>query len=419
MAKSTIQITVPELAESITEASVESWHAAVGEMVTAGQQLVSIETDKVMLEVPAPENGVLEEILKNVGESVSSGEALANFAVGGEAKVPMAKPAQAPAPAAQPVPVPTPTAAISGEIKASPATRKFALEHGIDLSTIVGSGRKDRITLEDVKAAAKSSSTAVATPAAVPTDVSSPAPAVGLVQQVSGLRTERREKMSKLRTMVATRLLQSQQQAAILTTFNEVDMSEVMQLRRQYRDEFENRYNTKLGFMPFFVKAAVAALQRYPIINAGIDGNEIVHHDYCDISIAVASPRGLVVPVLRSAETLSFANIGAQIDDFSTRAQNGSLSLDELTGGTFTITNGGVFGSMLSTPIINPPQSAILGIHATKQRPVAIDDQVVIRPMNYFALSYDHRLIDGREAVLFLIAIKKALEEPARLMLDL
>ena len=396
-------IKVPELAESISEASIDTWEVKVGDQVKAGQALVGIETDKVLIEIPAPTDGVIASIIKKDGEDVGSEEVIGTIEAGGSA-------AAAPAAAAEPAAAPASAApaASSSEPPVSPAARRLAADSNVDLGKVAGSGKDGRITKADVEqAAGKAPAPAAAPAAAAPAPAAAPA-ALGA----------RREKMSKLRARVAARLLQSQQEAAILTTFNEVDMSAVIGLRQKHRDQFEKVHGVKLGFMSFFVKAATAALQQYPIINAGIDGDDIVHYGSCDIGIAVGSPRGLVVPVLRSAESMGMAKIESSIADFGQRARSGSLGVDELTGGTFTITNGGVFGSMLSTPIINPPQSAILGVHATKERPVAIDGQVVIRPMNYLALSYDHRLIDGREAVLFLVAIKNALEEPARMLLD-
>ena len=395
-------IKVPELAESISEACIDTWEVKVGDQVKAGQGLVGIETDKVLIEIPAPTDGVIASIIKKDGDDVGSEEVIGTIEAGGSAAP--AAPAAAAEPAA--APAPAAPAASASEPPVSPAARRLAADSNVDLGKVAGSGKDGRITKADVeqaagKAPAPAAASAAAAPAAAPA-------ALGA----------RREKMSKLRARVAARLLQSQQEAAILTTFNEVDMSAVIGLRQKHRDQFEKVHGVKLGFMSFFVKAATAALQQYPIINAGIDGDDIVHYGSCDIGIAVGSPRGLVVPVLRSAESMGMATIESSIADFGQRARSGSLGVDELTGGTFTITNGGVFGSMLSTPIINPPQSAILGVHATKERPVAIDGQVVIRPMNYLALSYDHRLIDGREAVLFLVAIKNALEEPARMLLD-
>ena len=400
------EVTVPELAESITEASIDSWHVAIGDKVTAGQEIVSIETDKVMLEVPAQEDGVLAEIIKQQGEDVSSGEVIARIEAGAAEAVAPAQESAASAATEE-----APAAGKADGHKASPAVRKIAAEQGIDLAEVQGTGKDGRIKKTDVIAASAASDASTETK---PQAAKAPAaPAI-----VAGSRNERRERMSKLRAKVAERLLQSQQQAAILTTFNEVDMTEVINLRKRYRDEFEKTHGVKLGFMSFFVKAATAALRQYPVVNAGIDGGEIVYHDYCDIGIAVGSPRGLVVPVLRNAESMGMMTIESSIADFGARAQDGSLGIEELSGGTFTITNGGVFGSMLSTPIINPPQSAILGVHKTSERPHVVDGEIKIRPINFVALSYDHRLIDGRDAVLFLVAIKNFLEQPARLVLE-
>ena len=401
-------VNVPELAESISEASIDAWHVEVGDAVTTGQEIVSIETDKVMLEVPAQEDGVLAEILKHAGDDVASGEVIARIDV---SAVAAAAPADKEPEAAE--------EHAAEDMKASPAVRKIALEQGIDLAQVTGTGKDGRIKKSDVSAAAKDTEAAPAPAVSAAPVAKASAPAKATVPMpVPGSREERRERMSKLRAKVAERLLQSQQQAAILTTFNEVDMTEVIALRSRYRDQFEKKHGIKLGFMSFFVKAAVAALRQYPVVNAAIDGDEVVHHDYCDVGIAVGSPRGLVVPVLRNAEAMSMPQIESGIADYGSRAQDGSLGLDELSGGTFTITNGGVFGSMLSTPIINPPQSAILGVHKTSERPCVVDGEIKIRPINYVALSYDHRLVDGRDAVLFLVAVKNALEQPARLLLE-
>ena len=389
-------IIVPELAESISEASIDTWHVAVGDTVKTGQDLVSIETDKVMLDVPSKVNGVITAIVKESGADVSSLEVIgkieekeitASEESSPESKAKAKEENKAVAPKEE-VKVGKST---SKAAPSSPSARRAAAEQDVDIKQVAGTGKGGRVSKADVQ----SSSTTV------------------------GVRSERREKMSKLRSKVAQRLLQSQQDAAILTTFNEVDMSAVINMRKLFRDKFEKKHGIKLGFMSFFVIAVTSAIKQYPIINAGIDGNEIVHHDYCDIGIAVGSPRGLVVPVLRNAEHMSMADIEANIADFGARAQTGALGIEELTGGTFTITNGGVFGSMLSTPIINPPQSAILGVHATKERAVVVDGQIAIRPMNYLALSYDHRLIDGRDAVLFLVAVKEALEYPGKVLLDI
>lgn len=393
-------IKVPELAESIAEASLGEWLKQPGDQVVVGDVIVSIETDKVTLEVPTPVAGVLGAHQVAIGDDVTSDQALTTVIEG--------------AAAAAPAPVPAVTGGGDAEGLLTPAARKILADKNVNPDQVQGTGKGGRITKSDALAAAAPAAPAAAAPAAAPAAAKLAAPAVA-----AGARTIRRERMTKLRTRVAERLLQSQQQTAMLTTFNEADMSAVIGLRKSYRDEFEKRHEVKLGFMSFFVKAATMALEQYPIVNAMIDDNEIAYHEYCDLGIAVGSPRGLVVPVLRDAQAMAMADIEKGISDFGRRAQSGSLEIDELMGGTFTITNGGVFGSMMSTPIINPPQSAILGVHATKERAVAINGEVVIRPMNYLALSYDHRLIDGRDAVLFLVAVKQNLEVPARMILGL
>ncbi|MCZ4329829.1 2-oxoglutarate dehydrogenase complex dihydrolipoyllysine-residue succinyltransferase [Castellaniella denitrificans] len=393
------EVLVPQLSESISEATLLNWKKQPGEAVQADEILIEVETDKVVLEVPAPASGVLAEIVKGDGSTVTSGEVLARIDTAAKAAAAPAATPSAPAPAA----VAEAAKPAAKSSVASPAAGKILSEKGIDPATVEGTGRSGRVTKGDALNAAQSSA-APAAPAA-------PAP-VGL----DG-RPEQRVPMSRLRARVAERLIQSQTENAILTTFNEVNMQAVIDLRKKYKDSFEKEHGVKLGFMSFFVKAAVAALKRYPVVNASVDGKDIIYHGYFDIGIAVGSPRGLVVPILRNADQLSIAEIEKQIADFGQRAQAGKLGLEELTGGTFSISNGGVFGSMLSTPIINPPQSAILGIHATKERPVVENGQIVIRPINYLALSYDHRIIDGREAVLALVAMKEALEDPQRLLL--
>ncbi len=369
-----IEVKVPQLSESVSEAALLSWKKKPGDYVERGENLIDIETDKVVLEMPAPQSGRIAEILKEEGAIVTSGEVIARIDTSG------AKPA------AMPEEVVKSAAPIL-----MPAAKKHA--EGVDLQEVKGSGRDGRVLKEDL--AAK--------------------PAAPVISDSRGVR---RVPMSRLRQRVAERLLESQRNAAILTTFNEVDMKQIVDLRARYKEKFEKEHGVKLGFMSFFVKAVVAALRKYPVLNASIEGREIVHHDYQDIGIAVGTPRGLVVPVLRNAEGLSFAKIEKGIADFGKRAQDGRLAVEELEGGTFSITNGGIFGSMLSTPIINPPQSAILGIHAMKDRPVVVNGEIVIRPMIYLALSYDHRLIDGREAVQGLVAIKENLEDPERLLLE-
>ncbi|HXV08953.1 MAG TPA: 2-oxoglutarate dehydrogenase complex dihydrolipoyllysine-residue succinyltransferase [Burkholderiales bacterium] len=411
-----IEVRVPQLSESVSEATLLTWHKKPGEFVERDENLIDIETDKVVLELPAPESGVLAKIVKHDGGTVVSNEVIATIDT--EAKAAAAAAAKAATTAAATgaaaktaaVRAPeAPAAKGAAQVGIMPAARKLATEKGVDLSVVEGTGRGGRITKEDVAAQ-------LARPAAAKPAIAPPAADIG---QLLGDRPEQRVPMSRLRQRVAERLLQSQSTAAILTTFNEVNMQPVIELRRKYQERFEKEHGVRLGFMSFFVKASVHALKKFPVVNASVDGTDIVYHGYFDIGIAVASPRGLVVPILRNADQLSLAEMEKQIGDFGKRAQEGKLGIEELTGGTFSISNGGVFGSMLSTPIINPPQSAILGIHLTKDRPVVEDGQIVIRPMNYLALSYDHRIIDGREAVLSLVAIKEALEDPARMLLDL
>jgi len=399
-----VEVKVPQLSESVSEATLVAWHRKAGEAVKRDENLIDVETDKVVLELPAPADGVLVKIVKPDGSTVTSGEVIAVIDTAGAPAVvaPAIDPVQA---AKQAAVAEAPAAA--GAKAASPAAAKLAAEQGVDTAKLAGSGRDGRVTKSDVIAAG---SAPVAAPPAKPAAAAAPAIAAG--------RTEQRVPMSRLRARIAERLVQSQSTAAILTTFNEVDMSAVMALRNRYKDRFEKSHGVKLGFMSFFVKAAVAALRKYPVVNASIDGNDIVYHGYYDVGIAVGSERGLLVPILRDADRMSIAEIELAIADFGRRAKDGKIGIEELTGGTFSISNGGVFGSMLSTPIINPPQSAILGIHATKERAVVEDGQVVVRPMNYLALSYDHRIVDGREAVLSLVAIKEALEDPARQLLD-
>lgn len=394
-----IEVKVPQLSESVAEASLVAWHKKEGESVKRDENLVDIETDKVVLETPAPADGVLVKILKGDGESVTSGEVIAQIDT--EAKPSAGEPAAAaaPAPTAQPATQASPAAAV-----ASPAARKILEEKGVAPENVSGTGRGGRITKEDALAAQPAAKPAAAVASSVPPVA------------VSGERPEQRVPMTKLRKRIAERLLQSKNENAMLTTFNEVNMAAVIELRKKYGEKFEKEHGVRLGFMSFFVKAACAALKKFPILNASVDGDDIIYHGYIDIGIAVGSPRGLVVPILRDADQLSMAEIEQKIAEFGAKAKDGRLSLEELTGGTFSISNGGVFGSMLSTPIINPPQSAILGIHATKDRPVVENGQIVIRPINYLALSYDHRIIDGREAVLGLVTIKEALEDPARLL---
>ena len=406
-----VEVKVPQLPESVAEATLVSWHKQPGEAVGRDENLIDVETDKVVLELPAPAAGVLVEIVAPNGATVHSLDVIAVIdteakATAAAATTATAAPVAAARPAAAVAAAPSPATAT-----ALPAARKMMAEQGVDPASVEGSGRGGRITKGDVVAAtaAKAAAAAPAAPSA---------PAVPLPASL-GSRPEQRVPMSRLRQRVAERLVQSQSTAAILTTFNEVNMQPVIDLRNRYKDRFEKEHGVKLGFMGFFVKAAVHALKKYPAVNASIDGADIVYHGYFDIGIAVGSPRGLVVPIIRDADQLSIAEIEATIADFGKRAGEGKLTVEELTGGTYTISNGGVFGSMLSTPIINPPQSAILGVHATRERAVVENGQVVVRPVNYLAQSYDHRIIDGREAVLSLVAIKEALEDPARLLLDL
>ncbi|PAV49685.1 dihydrolipoyllysine-residue succinyltransferase [Pseudomonas sp. HAR-UPW-AIA-41] len=404
-----IEIKAPTFPESVADGTVATWHKQPGEAVKRDELIVDIETDKVVMEVLAEADGVLVEIIKNAGETVLSGELLGKLDSSATASAPVAA-APAPAAAAQAA---APAAAAQDAIL-SPAARKIAEESGLNPNSIAGTGKGGRVTKEDAVAAAAAKAAAPA-PAAKPA-----APAVEAPVFAAGDRAEKRVPMTRLRAKIAERLVEAQSSMAMLTTFNEVDMHEVMALRSKYKDLFEKTHNgVRLGFMSFFVKAAVEALKRFPAVNASIDGNDIVYHGYQDIGVAVSSDRGLVVPVLRNAELMSLAEVESGIATFGKKAREGKLSIEEMTGGTFTITNGGTFGSMMSTPIVNPPQAAILGMHNIIQRPVAINGQVVIRPMMYLALSYDHRLIDGKEAVSFLVTIKNLLEDPARLLLDI
>ena len=425
-----VEVKVPMLSESVAEATLLSWHKKEGEQVDRDENLIDIETDKVVLELPAPVAGVLTKINKGNGETVTSGEIIAT--IDSEAKTAASI---APAPEAQPAPpepaamqpaaasisaqAPVPASGIA-EPTLMPAARNMAAQANLEageISAIKGSGRGGRITKEDM-AARVEDKTAVPLADAAPEASATPTASTATAPAPGTSRPEKRVPMTRLRARIAERLVQSQSTAAILTTFNEVNMQGILDLRARYKDKFEKEHGVKLGLMSFFVKAVVAALKKFPVVNASVDGNDIVYHGYYDIGIAVSSPRGLVVPVIRDADKLSQAEIERTISDFGRRAMDGKLTIEELAGGTFSITNGGVFGSMLSTPIINPPQSAILGIHATKERPVAENGQVVIRPMNYLALSYDHRIIDGREAVLSLAAMKEALEYPASPLLE-
>jgi 2-oxoglutarate dehydrogenase E2 component (dihydrolipoamide succinyltransferase) len=408
-----VEVKVPQLSESVAEATLLTWHKKAGEFVKRDENLVDIETDKVVLETPAPDSGVIVKIIKGDGSTVASNELIAQIDT--EAKGQGAAPAAAVKTEAK--------AAAKTESKPGaavmPAAQKLAAEKNMDTAAISGTGRGGRVTKDDmVQAAAGGAQPAArAIPAGEPAAQRAPVPPVDI--GALGERPEQRVPMSRLRARIAERLVQAQHTAAMLTTFNEVNMQPVMEMRKKHQERFEKTHGVKLGFMSFFVKAAVHALKRYPVVNASIDGSDIIYHGYYDVGIAVGSPRGLVVPILRNADQMSLADVEKAIADFGKRAQDGKLTIEELTGGTFSISNGGVFGSMLSTPIINPPQSAILGVHATRERPVAENGQVVIRPINYLAMSYDHRIIDGREAVLTLVAIKEALEDPARILLDI
>lgn len=413
-----VEVKVPELSESIAEATLITWKKRAGEAVTIDEILIEVETDKVVLEVPAPATGVLAEIVEDDGATVVSNQVLAKIDTEAKADAAPAAEESAAAPAAVPAAA-APAAASTGGSKADvalPAAAKLLAENGLKATDVAGTGKDGRVLKGDVLGAVASGAKPAAAPAAAK---KAPLAAVAAPAVALGERPEQRVPMTRLRARVAERLLQSQQTNAILTTFNEVNMAPVMALRKKYQEKFEKEHGVRLGFMSFFVKAAVHALKQYPVVNASVDGNDIVYHGYFDIGIAVGSPRGLVVPILRDADQMSFADIEKKIAEFGAKAKDGKLSIEEMTGGTFSISNGGVFGSMMSTPIINPPQSAILGIHATKERAVVENGQVVIRPMNYFAMSYDHRIIDGREAVLALVAMKDALEDPARLLFDI
>jgi 2-oxoglutarate dehydrogenase E2 component (dihydrolipoamide succinyltransferase) len=422
-----VEVKVPQLSESVSEATMLQWKKKPGEAVAQDEILIEIETDKVVLEVPAPSAGVLAQVIANDGDTVTADQVIAKIDTEGQAGAAAVEAEVKPAPQAASAPAAAPAQAASAtgaNTAASPAAGKLMAEKGLGAGDVPGTGRDGRITKGDVLTAGApaAKATPAPAPAAAPKaakpslpDVKAPASADAWLKD----RPEQRVPMSRLRARIAERLLESQQTNAILTTFNEVNMAPVMDLRNKYKDRFEKEHGVKLGFMSFFVKAAVHALKKFPLVNASIDGNDIVYHGYFDIGIAVGSPRGLVVPILRNADQLSLAEIEKKIAEFGQKAKDGKLSIEEMTGGTFSISNGGVFGSMLSTPIINPPQSAILGVHATKERAVVENGQIVIRPMNYLALSYDHRIIDGREAVLSLVAMKDALEDPARLLLDL
>ncbi|MBK8181613.1 MAG: 2-oxoglutarate dehydrogenase complex dihydrolipoyllysine-residue succinyltransferase [Candidatus Competibacteraceae bacterium] len=418
----TIEVKVPSLPESVSDGTLVNWKKKPGEAVKRGESLVDLETDKVVLDIPAPADGVFGQILRQEGEAVTTGEVIATLEESADGQV--AAPEPAPAVSAAPV-VPAAPVAEANLEGLSPAVRRLAAEHGLDIAKVAGSGRDGRVTKADVlaflegrqsarPAPAPSPAPAIARPAPAPTipAASAPVPADALG------RLEQRVPMTRLRARIAERLLMAKNNTAMLTTFNEINMKPVMDLRNRYKDDFEKKHGVRLGFMGFFVKAVIEALKRYPSVNASIDGNDILYHGYYDIGIAVSSPRGLVVPILRDADQMSLADIEKTIGEFGKKAKEGTLTIEEMTGGTFTITNGGVFGSLMSTPILNPPQSGILGMHATKDRPVAENGQVVIRPMMYVAHSYDHRMIDGREAVTFLVTVKECIEDPARLVLQ-
>jgi len=429
---SIIEVKVPQLSESVSEATLLQWKKKPGEAVALDEILIEIETDKVVLEVPAPAAGVLAQVIKNDGDSCIADEVIAKIDTEGKAELidegeVKAVPPAEPAPGATPgVKAEVAAAAQTKSDIAMPAAAKMMAENDLAAGSVAGTGRDGRVTKGDVLGALESgakaapaAAPAARAPAAAPPAAARlpvvPAPSSPKLSE----RPEQRVPMSRLRARVAERLVQSQATNAILTTFNEVNMAPVMEMRKRFQEKFEKEHGVKIGFMSFFVKAAVAALKKYPVVNASVDGNDIVYHGYFDIGIAVGSPRGLVVPILRNADQMSFAEIEKKISEFGKKAAEGKLALEELTGGTFSISNGGVFGSMLSTPIINPPQSAILGVHATKDRAVVENGQIVVRPMNYLAMSYDHRIIDGREAVLSLVAMKEALEDPARLLFDI
>lgn len=410
------EVKVPVLGESITEATVGTWLKKPGDSVALDEPLVSLETDKVAIDVGAPAAGVLGDVVAKEGDTVNVGAVLAYIESGDAAAKPAAAVAAsaAPAPAVAAPPAPAPADDDDGgSLTLSPAVRRLVLEHGLDPSRIKGTGKDGRLTKDDVMAAIAAGTAAAAAP------VTAAAPAAPVAAPATGGRKEERVRMTRLRQTIAKRLKTAQDTAALLTTFNDVDMTAVIEARNKYKDLFEKKHGVRLGFMGFFIKAATMALKDVPAVNAMIDGDDIVYHDYADISVAVSAPNGLVVPVIRDAQTLSVAGIERAIGDFGKRAKDGTLSMDDMKGGTFTISNGGVFGSLMSTPIINPPQSAVLGLHRIEDRPVVRDGQIVARPMMYLALSYDHRLIDGREAVTFLVALKNAIEDPTRLLIDL
>lgn len=403
----TTEIKAPTFPESVQDGTIATWHKQPGEAVSRDDLIVDIETDKVVLEVVAPADGVLKAIIKGEGETILSNEVIAQFEAGAAGTA--AAPAAAEEAAAAPV--------VTGDAIASPSARKLAEEKGVDLSSLTGTGKDGRITKEDVVAAPAAAPAASSAPAAPAPVAAAPA---AVPTELLGARTDKRVPMTRMRKRIAERLMETTTGTAMLTTFNEVDMGPIMELRKKYKAQFEKSHNgTRLGFMGFFVKAATEALRRFPAVNASIDGNDVVYHNFQDISVAVSTDKGLVVPVLRSTEDMSLATVENTIRDFGMRAKDGKLTMDEMTGGTFSITNGGTFGSLMSTPILNPPQTAILGMHKIQDRPMAVNGQVEIRPMMYLALSYDHRLVDGKDAVQFLVAIKDMLEDPARILLEL
>ena len=420
-----VEVKVPQLSESVAEATMLQWKKKVGDAIAVDEILIEIETDKVVLEVPAPSAGVLTELLVADGGTVVSDQVIARIDTEGKAGAAASAPATAsPAAATASAPASAPAASTGGSMAGvpMPAAAKLMADNNLAAGSVPGTGKDGRVTKGDVLGATAAGAIKSVAASTIPTGA--PAtflPKVAAPVKVSDLgdRPEQRVPMSRLRARVAERLLQSQSTNAILTTFNEVNMAPVMEMRKKFQDAFSKEHGVKIGFMSFFVKAAVHALKKYPVINASVDGNDIVYHGYFDIGIAVGSPRGLVVPILRNADQMSFADIEKKIAEYGQKAKDGKLGIEEMTGGTFSISNGGTFGSMLSTPIINPPQSAILGVHATKDRAVVENGQIVVRPMNYLAMSYDHRIIDGREAVLGLVAMKEALEDPSRLLFDI
>ena len=408
----TIEVKAPVFPESVADGTIATWHKKPGEPVKRDELLVDIETDKVVLEVVAVADGTMSEIIKDEGETILSGELIGHFTEGAVADAPAAAPAAAPAEASSP--------AAAADVKVNPAAKKLAEEKGINLADVAATGKDGRITKEDVLNHIKTGGSApAAAPAAAPAPAASSPAAAVVPASLQGERAEKRVPMTRLRATIAKRLVSAQQNAAMLTTYNEVDMGPVMELRKKYKDMFEKKHNgVRLGFMSFFVKAATEALKRFPAVNASIDGNDIVYHGYQDVGVAVSTEKGLVVPVLRDVDSMGLADIEGGIVDYAHKARDGKLGIEEMQGGTFTITNGGIFGSLMSTPILNPPQTAILGMHKIQDRPMAVNGQVEIRPMMYLALSYDHRMVDGKEAVQFLVAIKDLLEDPARMLLD-